>query len=70
MKTCKILSVGQSTNCPEMKHYTILYRGREYVETTKTYNAPTYNIGTMYICSTFKDRRGNLRLSIGTKLGG
>lgn len=68
MKTCKILSVEQSKNCPEMKHYNILYRGREYVETTKFYDSPAYEVGATYKCNTYKDTRGGLHISICEKL--
>lgn len=70
MKTCKILSIEQSQNCPEMKHYKILYRGREYVETTKNYDSPVYEVGSVYCCDTFKDGRGNLCFGIYKKLKG
>lgn len=67
MKTCKILSVEQSANCQELKHYKILYRGREYIETTKYHDSPVYEVGATYICNTNKDTRGGLSISIYSK---
>lgn len=64
MKTCKILSMEQSQNCPEMRHYKVLYRGREYTETTSYYNSPVYEVGATYICDTYKDKHGGTRIAI------
>lgn len=64
MKTCKILSMEQSQNCRWIRSYTILYRGREYAESTDLYSAPIYEVGATYICDTYKDKRGNLRVII------
>ncbi len=64
MKTCKILSMEQSKNCPEMRYYKILYRGREYYVTTDLFDAPVYEVGATYNCETYKDKHGGLHVAV------
>lgn len=67
MKTAKVLEKEHSVTCPDLIHYTLLYRGREYTE-TRHVSRTQFNIGDEIVVDTYRGRGGFLGFIVGGKL--
>lgn len=64
MKKAEVVRKEVSLNCPWMIHYTLLYRGREYIETLQGEHRDRYEVGDIIEVDTFRDNRGNLSFTL------
>lgn len=59
-KKAKVIKKESPQSSTYLTHYTVLYRGRTYVETLQGPYKDRYNVGDIVQVATYKDKRGNL----------
>lgn len=60
LKTVTIIKKEKSKNVPYMTHYTLIYRGRPYIETLQGIDRDRYDVGDKVEVQTYRNTKQQL----------